>query len=915
MAQTKGWPDEQAEALRSGTVGERRQAARALRDANPGWEDILLATLKMAREMGPARALASALETFEWPATDEDGDRSQGRIHALLFALQDHDPLVRRYAVEGLGFVQPMPFGSSQPLKVPLYLSTFFERVDVCSDAWGYGCFCVRFSFHEEKLGELGLRSRLDRLVPALAQIVEAGDEGARVLAITALHSIGPLGAEAATALARAQTHAVALIRGVATRALSRVGRRAKEREKYDLALGLTDADPFVQAVTAEALGEQTHAGGYAADRIDADESSLARPAHISALENAVRARDPWVRQLVVRALGKIGHPAASAAGALTSAAKDGDYVVRALAAGALGRVGAESTLAGPVLLEALAAEALACVKPPAESVIGPLKTAMGDQEAVVRAAAVRSLGFLKPVLPEAVHALGEALRDPSPAVRWAAAFALECMGPAAEPAGAALAAAARDPHPEVCFWAIKALQECGCSGEDAISALLGSLDDEHCDVRSSAAEALGKLGVSDAGVVQALAAALRDQEASVRRAAAEALGKLGPAAQAAVPALVRALGDPDEGEDDLAGYRKASVRSLAQRSLTKIRHPSDLRGVMKDVLTRGTTDRQLWTAAANWVGQLRVPPWDRERLKRVVARGTANHSLRAELADAVCFLQSALDDQSTWPTCDALPGISRWAQDESAETRRAAVRLLGCVRPAPLERITRALHDENEFVRECAARVLGELGADGSAAVPELAYALRDARKSVRLASAEALTSMGAAAAAAVPALIEAGKRQWRVSEDRQASLNAAATICSQSEPAIDRAVQLLNSADEMIRRTAAETLGLAGANARRTIPLLLPLLEDADADVRFGAAEALQRHDVHSQKVIAVLAATLETRCVFRRRAVEALARMGSAAKAALPALSRIASDARSGANVHEAALRAHQAIVDSA
>lgn len=121
---------------------------------------------------------------------------------------------------------------------------------------------------------------------------------------------------------------------------------------------------------------------------------------------------------------------------------------------------------------------------------------------------------------------------------------------------------------------------------------------------------------------------------------------------------------------------------------------------------------------------------------------------------------------------------------------------------------LRKALHDDEWFVRRCAALALGEIGPGARAAEPELGRALRDPEPGVRVHAVWALGQLGRCSRAWWPDLVEC-----------------------------------LKDADSDVRLRAAEALAKVGAGGMEVEAGLVKLKEDENELVRQAAAQALKR------------------------------------------------------------------------
>ena len=229
-----------------------------------------------------------------------------------------------------------------------------------------------------------------------------------------------------------------------------------------------------------------------------------------------------WSRAHALRLLGELKVPASVPA--LLSALEDRDPDVRNVAARALGKMklqAAEEALVG--LLgkheQSVSARIAAiCIEMGART--APLLIrALRDGTPKARFWAARILGEIKD--GRAARSLGDALLDPEPDVRSAAAWAL---GAVADPSTSGmLESALRDP---VWFVRAHAAEALGMIGDPAAAPTLGRmLEDRSWWVRKNAQEALVRMGDASKS---ALLTALQSEDRFARDCATEGLAALG---------------------------------------------------------------------------------------------------------------------------------------------------------------------------------------------------------------------------------------------------------------------------------------------------------------------------------------------------------------------------------------------------
>lgn len=191
------------------------------------------------------------------------------------------------------------------------------------------------------------------------------------------------------------------------------------------------------------------------------------------------------------------------------------------------------------------------------------------------------------------------------------------------------------------------------------------------------------------------------------------------------------------------------------------------------------------------------------------------------------------------------------------------------------------------------AARTLGKMGLDARSIVPDLIQILSDPTRCnpfpVDEAIVRAAGDIGLPARKAIPALVgNVGKDRdldRAISESVERILKAVHT--SEALAALKR---LLKDPDAGERLRAAKKLATLGPDARAAIPDLTAALMDSDRDVSRQALLALQaiRPGGTGSVALNVYIRDLgDEDEVIRLRAAKALAKLGPAAKPALPAL----------------------------
>ena len=532
--------------------------------------------------------------------------------------------------------------------------------------------------------------------------------------------------------------------------------------------------------------------------------------------------KDPNVRRLAARALGKIGDPAAVEP--LVTSLGDQDWSMRQTAAMALGEIG-NARAVGPISAALgdggtrwFAVTSLGEIGDPAA--VGPILATLDDSDEDVRKAAVRSLGNFRDA--RVVEPLVAVLRGTDRDLRTEAIKALDLLDQLGDARVIAALIAllrdeptVRDPRtaPAGSFAPREALRK---AGAPAVEPLIVALGDASVLVRRAAAAILG--WIRDHRAIAPLVAALEDENPLVRVAAANALDALGwsPADPSmavarwlatgewqecvkigtdAVEPLTAALGDPN------TWVREAAIKALGEIADQRAVEP--LAGLLSDQ----SEDLRVREAAAEALGVI-GDPVAVEPLLAVLAwastdrdsEGFLRHedeALHAAVASAIGkigapALGTFMDAFRGWDRGQRLRAVGAldelgWQPDrtEVGACYWAVKRQWGkCVEvgsPA-VETLIRYLGSSYVNDYEAAVTALGEIGdrravepliaalADG-AEYPRLDRGL-DASGETRKAAAEALGKIGDACAVG-PLIAALEDKDKRVGEAAAAALD----------------------------------------------------------------------------------------------------------------------------------------------
>lgn len=322
-----------------------------------------------------------------------------------------------------------------------------------------------------------------------------------------------------------------------------------------------------------------------------------------------------------------------------------------------------------------------------------------------------------------------------------------------------------------------------------------------------------------------------------IRQAAAEALGLVNPeidpgrprndAAKLQVPGFITTLGNMDRR------LRQTAAEALGQVGDTQTVKP------LKDEMAG-------WHAWEEWQKKNVMDARISVLKQRIADLRDKNWEVRQ--ATAAALKQIAPD----WPRSEAakreVPGFITALGDENPWVRQAAAKALGQIGDTrAVEPLIVALRDTWGDFRSTVVAALERIDPDwpqsetAKRQIPLFITALGDKRNvSARWAAAEVLVQIGAPAME--PLIAALGDRHFDVCSDVVAALSRIAPDWPRSEAArrqVPMFIAALENEDWRVRGATAETLGRIG-DVRAMEPLIA-VLKDKDSWVRRGAAEAL--------------------------------------------------------------------------
>jgi HEAT repeat protein len=243
--------------------------------------------------------------------------------------------------------------------------------------------------------------------------------------------------------------------------------------------------------------------------------------------------------------------------------------------------------------------------------------------------------------------------------------------------------------------------------------------------------------------------------------------------------------------------------------------------------------------------------------------------------------------------------------QEEQAESQPSKAQVVSDL----LQQISR--RSKGDSIRWNALNELARMGPDAAEAVPMLIKIAEDPNETSRSHVIETLGYIGVPTSDIVSALariLKSADNKYIIRE----SARALGRIGSSANTAVSTLITVGNSDSMLVfyeRDTIAEALGHIGPKAKESIPLLVSYMKDRSyGEVRIAAAIAVLRIDPNGQiadDAMSILIDDLERNLPFDQRPwlAEQLGTLGPVARAALPALERVANldrkDIRSAAS----------------
>jgi HEAT repeat protein len=236
-----------------------------------------------------------------------------------------------------------------------------------------------------------------------------------------------------------------------------------------------------------------------------------------------------------------------------------------------------------------------------------------------------------------------------------------------------------------------------------------------------------------------------------------------------------------------------------------------------------------------------------------------------------------------------AVPALSMALRDNDGRVRWEAATALGSIGKDSVLVLITSLEEEDARTRHAAAYALGQIGSEASQAVPALARSLNDQDMAVRNSSSYSLAAIGAGGVLALLDVAEHGPQPARL-----AAMN---TLTNSYLPALTvtrEFFRMAKSESPEERRQAIVALGAIGPVGSSAVYASLEALDDPALEVRLAAIQTLGARAGTNQNAVQALIECLKAESPrVREEAARALGSIADAARAAVPELARLTQD----------------------
>lgn len=407
---------------------------------------------------------------------------------------------------------------------------------------------------------------------------------------------------------------------------------------------------------------------------------------------------------------------------------------------------------------------------------------------------------------------------------------------------------------------ALLALEAKGPDAAKAVPEVIGLLKSSAAEVRAHAAETLGAIGPAAKSAAAGLAGvAAADNDPMVRREAVEALASIRPGPKVMLPILAQLLKDPDPA------VRARVLGAVAERGAEA-----------KELLLEALQNKETAYWACLVVSEL--GPKIAEAVPALTQLlGSEDDAVQREAALALAAIGEA--------AAPAAPKLETMIDDPLDSLAAIyALASIGKVSPEAKSKLVAKADSGKPFEKTVSAWALAKLHPDDERfvrkAVTLLVAALQSDDPQVRRAAAKGLGSLDGKPEIVRPIMLEALKKADE--KTVVAMLDAMATLGPQIVPRLVSALEI-----EAARPYVCYILGQLGPAAAPAVDGLIKVLGDKNADARNEAIMALAEIGPAAKAAVPALTAIVKGGEKDRFAAAYALGRIGRDAIEAKPAL----------------------------
>jgi len=246
-----------------------------------------------------------------------------------------------------------------------------------------------------------------------------------------------------------------------------------------------------------------------------------------------------------------------------------------------------------------------------------------------------------------------------------------------------------------------------------------------------------------------------------------------------------------------------------------------------------------------------------------------------------------------------AVPALVQALDDPHPQVQSEATAALGRIGKTAVPALTELLTDNHPAIRRAAAFSLGEMGPQAEGAITALIESLTDSNKDVRASTVYSLAMIGFPAMSALSNVIDHGDAKARGD-----AIIALMRIRQSMRLVLPPLIKMAHAEDPASRSQALGALGALRFADDAAITTLIEALKDPVSEVRLAAIKSLTLVFWRAEAAVPDLIHCLQDESPgVREWGVKALGEIGPRARAAVPGLRRLENDPACQSAVAEA------------